>query len=380
MDFRLTEEQLSFQEMFRDITNKEIRPLAERMDREDYFSEELWQTLAETGMFGLTIPEEYNGSNVGFMVYALAMEEACRGAGTMFNWLGGTNGTYTQPILKYGTEEQKQKYVAASVIGAKKGAFALTEPNAGSDAGSLQSKAVLTGDHYVLNGTKTFITNADRADYFITFARCIQNSEDKGIIALIVDRDAPGLSVGKHEPKMGQHGTGLCEVIYQDCIVPVENVIGKPGQGLAVATSCLNEGRMCVAASAVGMAQEAIDLAVDYAKNRTQFGKRLSQFQNTQFVLAEMQTKVDAARLLTYRAASELDYGNEDKHLASMAKYYASEIANDVARKCLQVFGGYGYISEYPIERIYRDVKITEIFDGTSEIHKLLISKWMGLR
>lgn len=379
MDFRLTEEQLTLQEMFRNFTDKEIRPRAQAMDETCVLDEELWSKMADLGCFGVVTPEEYGGSGLDFMSLVLIMEEVVRGAGTVYNWVATSNGLNTSAVLQYGTEEQKRKYVPSVATGQVKVAFALTEPGAGSDASGLQTKAVLEGDHFIVNGTKTFCTMASLADRIITIARVIENGEDKGFTALIIPGNTPGLTTAE-EHKMGLRGTPLNEVSYQDCIVPVENVLGDIGQGMEISLCGLNEIRTACGAFAVGLAQEAIDLAVKYSKERLQFGKRISQFQNTQFVLAECQTKVQAARLLTYQAAAGLDAGSKDRTQPSMAKYFAGEICNDVVRKCLQVFGGYGYMKDYPIERIYRDAKIAEIFDGTAEIQKVLISKAMNVR
>ncbi|MBQ6662162.1 MAG: acyl-CoA dehydrogenase family protein, partial [Firmicutes bacterium] len=301
------------------------------------------------------------------------------GSATIYNWIGTGNGPCSSGVLQFGTEEQKRKYVPPVATGQVKGAFALTEPGAGSDASGLKTKAVIKGDKFIINGSKTFITMASKAKDIFTIARIIENGEDKGFGAILVPRDSVGISMNE-EDKMGQHGTPLNEIGYQDVEVPVENLVGKVGEGMKVAMSCLNEIRTNCGALSVGLAQEAIDEAVTYSKERMQFGKRISEFQNTQFVLAECQTKVNAARLLVYQSASILDAGKQDRMIHSMAKYYAGEVCNDVVRKCLQVFGGYGYMKDYPIERIFRDAKITEIYDGTAEIHKVIISKCMGVR
>lgn len=380
MDFRLNEDQLALQAMYREFTDKEVRPVAAEMDATGEFNEELWKKMADMGLFGILAPEEYGGSGLDHMAFCIAMEELSRGCGNMYNWMVTSNGPNTGALLLYGTEEQKRKYIPPTAAGTHRAAYAITEPNNGSDANGMKTTAVLNGDHFVVNGTKTFITMATLADRVLTTCKCVVDGKDAGYVTLIVDKGSPGLVIGKDEHKMGLRGTSLCTVFYEDCIVPKENVLGEIGKGMEVATACLSEVRISCGAFSVGLAQEAIDLAVKYAKERVQFGKRISQFQNTQFVMAECQTKVNAARLLTWQAASELDRGNGEKYLGSMAKYYAGEICNDVVRKCLQVFGGYGYISEYPIERIYRDAKIAEIFDGTAEIHKLIISKWMGVR
>ena len=382
MDFNLTPEQKELQAMFREFTDKEIRPRAQEMDETCELNEELWQMMAEMGCFGMVTPEEYGGVGLDFTSLVLLMEEAVKGAGTVYNWIAVQNGLNTSAILKYGTEEQKRKYVPAAATGEVKVAFALTEPGAGTDAASLTTKAELVGDKFIINGTKTFCTMASLADRILTTCRVIENGEDKGFATIIVPgpvHGTPGLTTNE-EHKMGLRGTPLNEVSYVDVEVPVENLLGEIGQGMEISICGLNEIRTGCAGFAVGLAQEAINQAVKYSTERMQFGKRISQFQNTQFVLAECQTKVDAARLLAYRAAAGLDAGSEDRTFPAMAKYYAGEVCNDVVRKCLQVFGGYGYMKDYPIERIYRDAKIAEIFDGTAEVQKILISKAMGVR
>lgn len=374
--FELDDDLKAVQELTRRFTDREIRPLAERMDREGmYIPDDLWKKMGDMGLFGFTVGEEYGGNNLGYLAMAVAVEEVSKGAGVMYSPVAGQNGAYCAPVMRIGTPQQKEKYVPGIVKGTMLGAFGLTEPNVGSDAAGMQTMAVLEGDHFVVNGQKTFITNADKADFIITFAK----TED-GPVCLIVDKGSEGLSVGPSEDKMGIHGVGLNNVFYTDCIVPRENLLGEIGKGFEAAKASLGEARLGVAAGALGLAQEAIDLAAAYSKQRVQFGKPIAGFQNTQFVLAECQTKLDAARLLTYRCAAALDAGKHEMYMASMAKYYAAEVANDIARKCLQVFGGYGYCAGYGVERIYRDLKIFEIFDGTTEVHKMIISKWMGVR
>ena len=379
MNFNLTEDQKDLQQLFREFTDKEIRPRAQAMDETNELDEELWQKMADMGSFGIIIPEEYGGVGLGLTEMMLVIEEVVKGSATIYNWIGTGNGPCSSGILKFGTEEQKRKYIPPVATGAVKGAFALTEPGAGSDTAGLKTKAVINGDHFIVNGSKTFCTMGSKAENLFTIARIIENGEDKGFGVILVPRLSKGVTTND-EHKMGQLGTPVNEIAYQDVIVPVENLVGQVGQGLKVAFSCLNEIRTACGALSVGLAQEAIDLAVKYSQERVQFGKRISEFQNTQFVLAECQTKVQAARLLVYQSAAILDEGRYDRTIHSMAKYYAGEICNDVVRKCLQVFGGYGYIKDYPIERIYRDAKITEIFDGTAEIHKSIISKMMGVR
>ena len=374
--FELDEDLQAVKALIREFTDREIRPLAEKFDQENmYIPEELWREMGRMGLFGFTTPEEYGGNNLGYLAMTVAIEEVSKGAGVMYSPVAGQNGAFNGAIIDSGTPEQKAKYLPGTVEGRLKGAFGLTEPNVGSDARGMQTTARLEGDFWVINGQKTFITNADRADYIVTFAKA-----EEGIVCLIVDRDSEGLSVGPTEKKMGLHGVGLNNVFYSDCIVPVENQIGKVGEGFNSAKDSLMGARLGVAAGAIGLAQEAIDAAVEYAKQRVQFGRPLSRFQNTQFVLAECQTKLDAARLLAYKCAAALDAGKHEAYMASMAKYYATETANWVADRCLQIFGGYGYCAGYSIERIYRDLRVFSIFDGTSEVHKMIISKKMGVR
>ena len=354
MDFKFTEDQLMLKEMFKDFTDKEIRPRADAIEKSGELDRELYQKLADIGAYGIVAPEEYGGMGMGFVELMIVMEEVCKGLGTIYNWVSGANGVSTSAVLTFGTEEQKKMWVPTIISGEEIGAFALTEPNAGSDAYSIKTKAEKNGDKVIINGTKTFITAGSCSDRIVTITRYFENGEEKGYAAFMVPSKSEGITFSE-EHKMGLHGTPLNEVSYQDVEVPLENMIGKVGQGME-------------------------DLAVKYSKERMQFGKRISQFQNTQFVLAECQTKVDAARLMVYRAASQLGGSGVNRTYPAMAKYYAGEVCNDVVRKCLQVFGGYGYMSEFPIERIYRDAKIAEIFDGTAEVQKILISKAMGVR
>ena len=379
MNFEFTEEQLELKELFKDFTDREIRPRADAIEKSGELDRELYQKIADLGAYGIVAPEEYGGMGMGFVELMIVMEEVCKGLGTIYNWVSGANGVSTSSVLTFGTEKQKQMWVPGIISGKEIGAFALTEPNAGSDAYSIKTKAELKGDKVIINGTKTFITAASCSDRIVTITRYYENGEEKGYAAFMVPSDSEGISFSE-EKKMGLHGTPLNEVSYADVEVPVENLIGNVGDGMKVALDGLNEVRTSCAAFAIGLGQEAIDLAVKYSKERMQFGKRISEFQNTQFVLAECQTKIDAARLLVYRAASQLGGAGVNRTYPAMAKYYAGEVCNDVVRKCLQVFGGYGYISEFPIERIYRDAKIAEIFDGTAEIQKTLIAKAMGVR
>ena len=379
MDFELTEELLGVKELCHDFIEKEVYPLVAEWDKNEdaRVPKELFEKMGELGLLGLTIPEEYGGVDLGYKAICVAIEESCRTAraGIACNLYSGANGSYSAPLMHYGSKEQQEKYMPGVVSGSIQGAMAITEPSGSSALQNMNTKAILQGDHYVVNGQKIFITRADTADFIITIAKT-----DDGPIALIIDAGTPGMTVGKSEVKMGLHGLGLNPVYYDNCIVPKENLLGKVGEGLDVAKDSLYDARLYVAAASVGCAQAAIELAVAYSKQRLLNGKRLSSFQNTQFVLAEAQTKVDAARLLTMRCADMMDKKKHETYMSSMAKYYASEICGEVVDKCLQVFGGYGYCRDYDVERIYRDVRVYRILDGATEVHKRLISKWMGIR
>lgn len=379
MNFDLDETLVELQELCRDFAQKEIAPCVAEWDSNDEAraSKELFKKMGDVGFLGICIPEEYGGVNLGYKAIAVAIEESCRAskAGITMNLFSGANGSFTEPILDFGTEEQKQKYIPGIVAGEIQGAMAITEPSGSSALKNMGTRAVLDGDNYIVNGQKVFITRADTADFIITIA-----NTDEGEIALLIDAGTPGMTVGKSEVKMGLHGLGLNPVYYDDCVVPKSQLLGKVGDGLKIASDSLYEARLFVGAASVGMAQAAIDLAVEYAKGRKLNGKALSSFQNTQFVLADAQTKVEAARFLVWRCADAMDKGTHVYYMASMAKYFASEVCGEVVDKCLQVFGGYGYCHDYDIERIYRDVRVLRILDGATEIHKRLISKWMGVR
>ena len=315
--------------------------------------------------------------NLSYVQCVEELSKACASTGVI---VSAHTSLCATPIFLFGTEEQKQKYLVPLAKGEKLGAFGLTEPGAGTDASGQKTTAVLDGDHYVLNGSKIFITNAGPAEIYVVMAMTDKEKGNHGISAFIVEKGFPGFKVGKHEEKMGIRASSTCELVFEDCIVPRENLLGEEGKGFKYAMMTLDGGRIGIAAQAVGIAQGAIDETVEYVKTRKQFGQPLSAFQNTQFELAQMQANTDAARLLVYRAACAKDAHEPYSHLAAMAKLVASQNANDVARRCLQLFGGYGYTREYPIERMMRDAKITEIYEGTSEVQKMVISSWMGVR
>ena len=381
MDFMLTNEQKMLRKMYREFAENEIKPIAHEIDEEERFPIESIAKLGRYGFLGIYFDKKYGGQGGTVMAYAMAIEEIAKVCTTTSTIVAAHTSLCCNPIHDWGTEEQKMKYLPDLLSGRKLGAFGLTEPNAGSDASGQQTTAVLEGDHYVLNGTKCFITNATEADTFVVFAMTDKKAGNRGITAFIVERGFPGFSIGKHEKKLGIRGSATCDLIFEDCIVPKENLLGKEGKGFNVAMQTLEGGRVGVASQALGIAEGAIDEAVKYTAERVQFGKRLSQFQNTQFQLADMRTKTDAAQLLVYRAAAAKDAHDPNLGLySSMAKLYAAENASDVTRRALRLFGGYGYTREYPIERMMRDAKITEIYEGTSEVQRMVISRAMGVK
>lgn len=379
MNFTPTEEQKLMQEMFRDFALKEVKPLAAEVDEEERFPKETIPKLAETGMLGIPFPEELGGAGLSNVEYAMAVEELSRVCATTGVIVSAHTSLCIWPIVEYGTPEQIQKYVPPLTSGQKLGAFGLTEPAAGTDSASQKTVAEDKGDHYLINGSKIFITNGSEAETFVVFAMTDKSQGTKGISAFIIEKGFKGFSIGTHEKKMGIRGSATVELVFEDCVVPKENLLGQVGKGFKVAMTTLDGGRIGIAAQALGIAQGAIDETVEYVKVREQFGKRISQFQNTQFELAAMQTKVDAARLLVYRAACAKNDHLPYSHMAAMAKLFAAETASDVTRRCVQLFGGYGFTREYPVERMMRDAKITEIYEGTSEVQKMVIAAWMGV-
>ena len=378
--FNLTEDQLSIREMVREFAQKEVKPIAADVDEQERFPSENIPKMAEMGLFGIPYSDEYEGAGLDNVAYAITVEELSKVCGTTGVIVSAHTSLCSWPIYHFGTEEQKKKYLPDLLSGRKLGAFGLTEPSAGTDAAMQKTTAEDKGDYYLLNGSKIFITNASEASTFVIFAMTDKELGNKGITSFILEKGMPGFSIGAHEKKMGIRGSATCELIFEDVKVPKENMLGELGKGFKVAMMTLDGGRIGIAAQALGIAQGAIDETVKYTQERIQFGKRISQFQNTQFQLADMQTKVDAARLLVYRAAAAKDAGEKYTHLAAMAKLFASETASDVTRRCVQLFGGYGYTRDYPVERMMRDAKITEIYEGTSEVQRMVISAWMGVK
>ena len=383
MDFYLSKEHKMVQKMVREFAENEVKPLAEEIDEQERFPKETVEKMAKLGLLGVPFPKKYGGTGADNLAYAICVEELAKHCGTTSVIVCAHTSLCCYPIYAFGTEEQKMKYLPDLLSGRKLGAFGLTEPNAGSDAGGQQTIAELdeSGENYILNGTKCFITNATEADVFVVFAMTDRKKGIKGISAFIVERDFPGFSFGKHERKMGIRGSATCDLIFEDCVVPKENLLGKEGKGFNVAMGTLDGGRVGVAAQALGIGEGAINEAVKYTQERMQFGKRISQFQNTQFQLADMQTRADAAQLLVYRAAAAKDANDpQTGYYSSMAKLFAAEMASDVTRRAVQLFGGYGYTREYPVERMMRDAKITEIYEGTSEVQRMVISRAMGVK
>jgi len=377
--FNLTKEQLLQQQLFRDFAEKEIKPIASQMDEEEKFSMELLDKLKRYGMMGIPYDKKYGGAGSDVLTYALCIEELSKIDGSTGVTVSVHTSLCCACINDFANEEQKEKYLRPLVDGRKVGCFGLTEPGAGTDASGQQSFARLVDDHYILNGQKVFTTNSGFADVFVIFALTDRSKGTRGISAFIIERDTPGLVVSKDIPRMGIRAASNAEVSLVDVKVPKANLIGSEGMGFKIAMTALAGGRIGIGAQAVGIAQGAINEAVKYVKERKQFGRRISQFQNTQFKLAELQTKVDAARIMVWRAAVAKDNHENYAPLAAMCKYFASEVANDVTRVCVQLLGGYGYSREYPLERMHRDAKITEIYEGTSEAMKMIISGAMKI-
>ncbi|MCC8122729.1 MAG: acyl-CoA dehydrogenase [Oscillospiraceae bacterium] len=385
MDFHLSREHEMLRKMYRSFAENEVKPIAGEVDEEERFPMETVRKMAKLGMMGIYFPKEYGGAGGDILAYAMAVEELSKVCGTTGVIVSAHTSLCCAPIYENGTEAQKQKYLPKLCTGEWIGAFGLTEPGAGTDAQGQQTTAVDAGDHWVLNGSKIFITNAGVADVFIVIAITGTVTDKRGrptkeISAFIVEKDYPGFSIGKHEKKMGIRGSSTCELVFQNCIVPKENLLGAKGRGFAIAMKTLDGGRIGIAAQALGLGEGAIDETIAYTKERVQFGKRISQFQNTQFQLADMHTKMQAAQYLVYAAAMKKQNGEPYSMDAAMAKLFASEAASDVTRRCVQLFGGYGYTRDYPVERMMRDAKITEIYEGTSEVQRMVVAGALEIR
>ncbi|HDR7666834.1 Acyl-CoA dehydrogenase [Bacillus cereus] len=377
MHFKLSEEHEMIRKMVRDFAKNEVAPTAAERDEEERFDRALFDQMAELGLTGIPWPEEYGGIGSDYLAYVIAIEELSRVCASTGVTLSAHTSLAGWPIFKFGTEEQKQKFLRPMAEGTKIGAYGLTEPSSGSDAGGMRTTAKRDGDHYILNGSKIFITNGGIADIYVVFALTDPESKQRGTSAFIVESDTPGFSVGKKESKLGIRSSPTTEIMFEDCRIPVENLLGEEGQGFKVAMQTLDGGRNGIAAQAVGIAQGALDASVEYARERHQFGKPIAAQQGIGFKLADMVTDVEAARLLTYQAAwleSEgLPYGKE----SAMSKVFAGDTAMKVTTEAVQVFGGYGYTKDYPVERYMRDAKITQIYEGTQEIQRLVISRML---
>jgi len=373
----LTEEHKLLQQSVREFTAAEVKPLARHLDETGEFPRETFRKAAELGLTGVSFPDELGGAGFDHIAYTIVIEEISRACASTGVILSVQNSLYCDPVYRFGTDEQKKKFLVPYARGEKIGCYALTEPQAGSNAAALQTKAVRKGGTYVINGTKAWITNGGAADAAIVYVNTDPSKGEKGITALVVEKGTPGFKVGKEEAKMGIHATACTELVFTDCEVPAANRIGDEGQGYKVALATLDGGRIGIAAQAVGIAQGAFDEALNYSQQRMAFGKPISQFQAIQFMLADMATEIDAARLLTRKAAWKQDSGGRFSMEAAIAKLFASEMSTRVTHKAIQVHGGYGYSREYPVERMYRDARITEIYEGTSEIQRLVIAAWV---
>ncbi|MCL2124475.1 MAG: acyl-CoA dehydrogenase family protein [Oscillospiraceae bacterium] len=369
-----TEDHEYIRDLAREFAEKEIAPIANEIDQNDEVPQKLYDMMAEMGFYGLKIPEEYGGQGMDTRSYVCVMEEICKKSIACALLVSSANSLSTAPLLLAGSEEMKQKYVPAIASGEEFMAFGLTEPGAGSDAGSMTTKAVEDGDYYILNGRKTFITGAHIAKNSVIFAKTDPEKGSRGITSFIVDMSLPGVSIGKHEDKMGQRGVGVCDIVLEDVRVPKSEILGEINKGFSTAMKTLSIGRVGVATQSIGIAQGAIDEAVKFIKERKQFGQFLSEFQALRFMVADMETSLNAARLLVYNAAYKMDNGEDVTKDSAMAKLFASEMAVDVVGKALQLHGGYGYVKDYSIERLWRDVRILTIYEGTSQVQQIVIS------
>ncbi|TMG41317.1 MAG: acyl-CoA dehydrogenase [Chloroflexi bacterium] len=374
-DLTLTEEQEQAQRTARDFATERVLPRAAEIDEQGKIPRELLAEMGRLGFMGTYVPERYGGSGLDAVCYVLIVEEINRACASTGVVLCSHVSLAVDPILQFGTEEQKQRYLPALATGERIGCFALSEPASGSDAAAMRTSARREGDGWVLNGTKNFITNGSIGDVAVVFAQTDPPERHKGIAAFIVEKGVPGFSVGKLERKLGIRGSDTAQLLFQDCRVPAANLLGEVGEGFKIALSTLDGGRISIAAQAVGIARACLEDSLAYAKQREAFGKKIADFQAIQWMLADMATEIDAARLLTWRAAALKDAGEDHILAAAEAKLFASDVAVKAARDCVQIFGGYGYLKDFPAERHYRDAKITEIYEGTSEIMKLVIAE-----
>lgn len=378
MDFTLSKEHEMARSLFASFAEKEVKPLAQEVDETEEFPRQIVEKMAKSGFLGIPVPKEYGGQGCDTLTYVMCVEELSKVCGTTGVIVSAHTSLCCDPIMTYGTEEQKQKYLVPLARGEKLGAFGLTEPGAGTDAQGQMTRAVLDGDEYVLNGSKIFITNGKEADVYVIFAVTgiveKKGRTSKEISAFLVEKGTPGFTFGTKEKKMGIRGSSTYELIFTDCRIPKENMLGAKGKGFNIAMHTLDGGRIGIAAQALGLAEGALQCTIDYVKERKQFGRSISAFQNTQFQLADMATKVEAAKYLVYRAAMAKNTQKSYSVEAAQAKLYASEVAMEVTTKAVQLHGGYGYTREYDVERMMRDAKITEIYEGTSEVQRMVIS------
>lgn len=374
LSFKLTEEQELIRDMIREIAQNEFAPKAAEIDKNHRFPRENWDLLAQSDVCGLPFPEEHGGAGLDHVSYAIVVEELAKACATTSVMYSAHVSLCSSPIYIFGNEEQRQRFLVPMNQGKKMGAFCLSEPGSGSDSAAARCMAIKDGDKFVLNGAKNWITNGIEADYYLVIAQTDLNLRHKGLVALVVEKGTPGFTFGKLEDKLGIKGSSTCQINFEDSPVPVENMLGQIGEGFKVAMTTLDGGRIGIASQAVGIAQGAWDHAARYAKERVAFGKTINKLQAIQFMLAEMQTEIDAARLLTYHASVAQDRGERFTRYAAQAKLFAAEVAMRATTKCVQIFGGYGYVTDYPAERYMRDAKITEIYEGTSEIQRLVIA------
>jgi butyryl-CoA dehydrogenase len=374
LTFALTEEQSLIQETIREIAEKEFAPIAGEVDKNHRFPRENWELLVASDFAGLPFPEEYGGAGLDHISYAIVVEELARVCSTTSVIYSAHVSLCATPIYIFGTDEQKKRFLTPMCKGEKLGAFALSEPGTGSDAASGTCAAVQKGDNFILNGSKNWITNGAEADYYLVFAQTDPALRHKGLVALIVEKGSPGFTFGKLEDKLGIKGSSTCQITFEDTPVPVANMLGKVGEGFKVAMVTLDGGRIGIASQAVGVAQGAWNHAAKYSSERIAFRKKIREFEAIRFMLTDMQTEIDAARLLVYHASNAQDRGQKFTVEAAQAKLFAAEVAMRTTVKCVQIFGGYGYVTDYPVERFMRDAKITEIYEGTSEIQRIVIA------
>jgi len=379
LDFNLTDNQKLFKKTIRDFCEKNLKPIAEKNDKEEYLSKNLYKKMGKMGLMGMTVPQKYGGAGIDRVSYMIALEEISRYCGSTGITVEAHNSLGIGHIYEHGTEKQRKKYLPKLCSGEAYAAWALSEPNAGSDAAATQTSAVLDGDEWVINGTKHFITTGDLADVVTVMAKTDKDKGAKGISAFIVEKDTPGFKVGQLEDKLGLRGSHTAELIFEDCRIPKESLLGKKDMGFIGAMNILDRGRSAIGAMSVGIARAAFEDALEYATQREQFGRPIGKFQAIQWMLADMATEIDAARLLVFRAADMEDKGVRFTKEASMAKLFASEMAMRATVKGIQILGGYGYTKDYPLERYYRDIKLCEIGEGTSEVQRMVIARQLGL-